>query len=147
MRGPHDEPPSESGQGVVEGYEMIPPGQYEVSYQTFDLISPFGVGDRIRLWFVITDGPYEGIMIPLFCPVRIVDRKAKDFGCRKGSKYVHIMRTISDRQDQRPDRLPPSLLKGVELSGKVVTVESNKIKKTYDREDCYSKIESLERVA
>ena len=140
---PHSTPNTD--EGIVVGYELIPAGKYPVTFDSHDFINPPGLGHRIRLWFAITDSEYAGIPVPYFCTVTITNRKKGSFTIRKGSKYFTTMNALTGRQGQRPDRYSPSLLKGMKLLANVVTVDKRKDGTPYPKEDCYSKVFSLER--
>ena len=139
----HDHSTTDIEAGVVEGYDLFPPGKYPVTFENHDFINPPGLGHRIRLWFVITSGKHEGCLVPYFCKIRKTSRTG-GFSCRRGSKYSTTMKALTYRQGQRPDRFPPSLLKGMKLLADVVTVDKRKDKTLYPKEDWYSKVESLE---
>jgi hypothetical protein len=135
----------EGDQGLVEGYELLPPGQYRVKYQRHELISPKGIGGRIIIWFVITEGEFESEEVPYFAAVKILNRKVGTFSCRKSSKYFKMMTVLTNRERTRRDRLPPALLKPLDLTAEVITVRTRKDKTKYDKEDQYSRIEGLWR--
>ena len=121
--------------GVVEGYDLFPPGKYPVTFDSHDFINPPGFGHRIRLWFVITSGDYEGCLVPYFCKIRLTSRKFGGFSCRKGSKYNTTMKALTWRKGQRLDRFSPLLLKGMKLLAEVVTVDKRRDGTPYPKED------------
>jgi hypothetical protein len=131
-------------EGVVEGYELFPLGKYHVKFEYHDFIKPLGLGDRIRLWFVITSGEYKSGLIPYFCPIIKTGRKG-GFTCRKGSKYKNTLQALTGREGQRRDRFSPSLLKGMKLVAETAHVKTRKDKSDYSEDDHYSKVKSLER--
>lgn len=131
------------GMGTVEGYDLISPGKYLVKYESYDLIHP-QVGERVRMWFVITWGETAGLLIPYFCKVTVTNSKKGDFSFRRNSKFRNTMKALTGRQLSRGDRLSPSALTGLKLVAEVITVDKKGDGKPHPKEDWYSKVESLE---
>ena len=132
------------GPGIVEGYDLIDPSEYPVKYDSYELIRPRGLNDRLLMWFVIPWGDCQGALIPYFCPVQIKNRKTGEFGFRKNSKFLKTIAALTGRKHKRGDRLSPEVLKGLKLVAEVVTVGDKQDGSKHNEDDRYSKIERLE---
>jgi hypothetical protein len=127
------------------GYDLYPDGEYTVTYNYSELCKTRW-GPRASLWFAITVGESSGELVPYFCPVEWVNKAKGRTKFAKGSKYEALMRSATGWNGKRRDRCSPSRLKGITFKAKLKTVKERGDETPYSPEECYSKIEKLEKL-
>ena len=96
-------------EGVIEeGDPLLPPADYVVAYMRHTIYRNYhGYGPKIVVWFVITEGDFQGSIIRLFYNIAVNGKKWRALPGSRAS--IELLRLFPDA---RKDRISPAMLRG-----------------------------------
>lgn len=128
--------------------ELVPPGQYDLLYESYETMEPFGT-PKVCVWFkIVTFGEHFGKLIPRFYNVGKVIGSAKRFGNFKAKRGGYLLNEychITLKRPPRLDRVSFDSFKSIPMVGEVVTVKKNYQQKPLHQLIQYSRIKELMR--
>lgn len=128
----------------VEGWPLIPPGEYLLSYQRYELAFMFNTA-KLFAHFKIAEGEYQGTRLYGAYRVKSIKKKTKRGGQFTLSKTHKLFIQLAGLDDKaiRPDRPSLDMLKGCLIRGRVVTVKGPNPNKPRPEAAHYSRVDEL----
>lgn len=127
----------------VDGWPLIPPGEYLATYQRYQLTFMFNTA-KLFAHFKIAEGEYAGTRLYAAYRVKEIKRKSKrggQFTLGKTNKLFIQLARLQPRM--RPDRPSVDALKGCLIRVRVVTVTGPDRKNPRPEAAHYSRIDDL----
>jgi len=127
----------------VEGWPLIPPGEYLATYQRYELAFLFNTA-KLFAHFQIADGEYRGTRLYAAYRVKEIKRKTKRGGKFTLGKTHKLYTQLLAIKEQMPRQDRPSLdsLKGCLLRVRVVTVKGPPNKPRHE-DAHYSRVDEM----
>ncbi|MDT0635043.1 hypothetical protein [Spectribacter hydrogenoxidans] len=128
----------------VEGWPLIPPGEYLLTYHRYELAFMFNTA-KLFAHFQIADGEHKGARLYAAYRVKAIKRKTKrggQFTLSKTHKLFIQLATLVN-SPVRPDRPSLDCLRGCLIRGRVVTVKGPNPHKPRPEAAHYSRVDEL----
>lgn len=125
---------------------LIPPGEYDLKFQSWKTAVMFGRAPKLILYFsVCTFGDHFEVVLPRYYNVTRLVGKPQQYGGFKVGRSSDMIREYASmfRLPPRLDRIPMSAFQNPMFRGKVVTVTQGRDQSKIPEQLQYSKIERL----